>query len=444
MKILIAVHHFPPRYKGGAEWETHRRASALQARGHDVRVVSVERIDQGPETGVSWEDEVYEGVKVRRLSFKMAAAPDPFRWEYDNPWIGEHLRQMMTEDRPDVFHLISGYLMSGRAILTARALDIPTQVSLTDFWFLCRRITMLRSDGQLSTLPVSPAACARCLGEEKRRYRLPGKFAPGLMDAFWRLQKKEIGKFEARAEFLKKALNQVNGIISPSQFLRSVYIEWGVAPEKIFFARQGRDFPDLKTGMLGRKPSDKLRVGYLGQITHLKGVHVLVEAVKHLPGAPIEVWVHGDLAHFPDYVTHLRQLIGDDSRVNLAGPYNRKNELTSVLRNVDVVVVPSLWYENSPNVILEAFGHRAPVLTSAMGGMSELVQDGVNGLLFKLGDADSLARQLRRLVDEPELLPKLKAGIPRVKTVSEEMNQLETVYRQIAGGGPIQIDQLPQ
>ncbi|MBI3243381.1 MAG: glycosyltransferase family 4 protein [Chloroflexi bacterium] len=444
MKILMAVHHFPPRYKGGAEWETHRRANALQARGHQVRVVSVERIDAGPEQGVSWEDDEFDGVKVRRLSFKMAAAPDPFRWEYDNLWIGDHLSQLITEDRPDIFHLISGYLMSGRALLAARELGIPSLVSLTDFWFLCRRITMLRSDGSLSTLPISPMSCARCLGEEKRRYSLPNKFAPGLMDVFWQTQKKEIGQFEARMNFLKKALSQVNGVISPSRFLQSVYVDWGVPQEKIFFSRQGRDFPDLPTGALGKKPSDTLRVGYLGQVTHLKGVHVLIEAVKRLPNLPISLEVHGDLSHFPHYVSQLRQLIGNDSRIRLAGPYNRRSELTRVMQNLDVTVVPSLWYENSPNVILESFAHQTPVLASDMGGMSELVQEGVSGLLFKLGDAGDLARKLRWLLDEPDLLVKLRAGIRPTKTVAQEMDQLEAVYCQIVGGGPIQIDQLPQ
>jgi len=152
----------------------------LQARGHDVQVLCVERIDSGPAGGVAWQDDCYGGVRVRRLSFNLAAMPDPFVAEYDNAWIGHHLRAFLDDFRPDIFHLVGGYLISGRAIHVARDLGIPTVVSLMDFWFLCRRITALRSDDRLSTLPIQPQACARCLGEERRRFRWLGQVAPAL------------------------------------------------------------------------------------------------------------------------------------------------------------------------------------------------------------------------------------------------------------------------
>jgi glycosyltransferase involved in cell wall biosynthesis len=126
MKIAMAVHHFPPRYTGGAEWRAYRTAAALQARGHEVCVVCIERVDTGPDGSVAWEDDTYDGIAVRRLSFNLAAAPDSFRWEYDNPWIAQHLRELLSEHGPDVFHLIGGYLMSGRALRVAHRLGIPT------------------------------------------------------------------------------------------------------------------------------------------------------------------------------------------------------------------------------------------------------------------------------------------------------------------------------
>jgi glycosyltransferase involved in cell wall biosynthesis len=430
MRIVIAVHHFPPRYTGGAEWRAYRTAAALQARGHEVHVVCVERIDTGPDSGVAWEDDVYDGIAVRRLSFNLAAAPDPFRWEYDNLWIDHHLKEFLSERRPDVFHLIGGYLMSGRALRVAHQLDTSTVVTLTDFWFLCPRISMLRSNGQVSTLPINAVTCARCLGEEKRRYRLPGRVAPSLMNAFWRLRKTRIREVEARMAFLRQTLNQVNAIISPSQFLRSVFIEAGVEPERIIFSRQGRDFPDLTPQMLEKMPSSGLRVGYIGQIAWHKGIHVLFEAVRRMPGVPLTMRAYGDTTPFPEYTARLRRLVAGDKRLKLAGVYHRQ-EVSQVLRELDVIVVPSLWYENSPNAILEAFAHRTPVIASNLGGMAELVRDGENGLLFAPGDADDLARQLRRLLDDPSLLPTLRAGIGPVKGVAHEMDELEEIYRSV-------------
>jgi glycosyltransferase involved in cell wall biosynthesis len=441
MRIVIAVHHFPPRYTGGAEWRAYRTAAALQARGHEVRVVCVECIDAGPDGSVAWKDDVYDGIAVRRLSFSLAAAPDPFRWEYDNPWIGHHLQEFLSEHRPDVFHLIGGYLMSGRALRVAHQLNIPTVVTLTDFWFLCPRVSMLRSNGQVSTLPINAVTCARCLGEEKRRYRLPGRVAPSLMEAFWRLRKTRISNIEARMAFLRLTLNQVSAIISPSQFLRSIFVEAGVEPEQIIFSRQGRDFPDLVPEMLEKTPSSGLRVGYTGQIAWHKGIHVLFEAARRMPDIPLTMRAYGDITPFPEYTAYLHRIIAGDGRLELAGVY-RCREVSQVLRELDVIVVPSLWYENSPNAILEAFVHRTPVVASNLGGMAELVRDGENGLLFAPGDANDLARQLRRLLDDPSLLPTLRAGIGAVKSVAQEMDELEEIYQVVAKNGHYRTEEL--
>ncbi len=429
LKILLAVHHFPPRFTGGAEWRAYRTAAALQARGHQVQVVCIERINQGEGAELTWEDDVYNGINVRRLSFNLASAPDPFRWEYNNPWIGTHLAGIMKQYQPDVFHLIGGYLISGRPLQIARRMGLATVVTLTDFWFLCRRISMLRSDNQICSPPLDAVTCTRCLGEEQRRYRIPGKFTSSLMQTFWQLQKKSIGKLEERQTFLTQTLNEVSAIISPSQYLRSVFVEAGFAPDRITFSRQGRDFPNLTPELLTKTPSNRLRVGYIGQLVWHKGTHLLFQAVQQLPNAPLTVRAYGNPTQFPEYVANLRQLALKDSRLELAGSYPR-DQLAQVLRNLDVLVVPSLWGENSPNVILEAFAHHTPVIASNLGGMAELVQHEQNGLLFDLNDEASLARQLQRLITEPELLPKLRAGIKPVKSIAEEMQELETIYYQ--------------
>ena len=99
-----------------------------------------------------------------------------------------------------------------------------------------------------------------------------------------------------------------------------------------------------------------------------------------------------------------------------------------MLSEIDVLVVPSLWHENSPRVIQEAFAGKTPVIASHVGGISEFVKHEENGLLFERGNVNDLARQMRRVVDEPGLLENLVAGIPKVKTMEEEVNELESIY----------------
>ena len=430
MKILYAVHHFPPRYSGGAEWRAYRTAAAMQSRGHATCAVAVERIDAGPDLGLAWEEGVFEGVNVRRLSFNMGKAPDPERWEYDNPWIGDHLQGLFESWRPDVFHLIGGYLMTGSPLRAAQRMGIPTVLSLTDFWFLCKRISMLRSDGRVSALPVDPATCARCLAEDSRRYRLPGQYLPGIMELYWKAQTKRADLIQQRLDYLLETLNRVDAIISPSQFLHSFYVEAGVDPDRILFSRQGRDFPSLPKEETQRQASSLLRVGYIGQIAWHKGVHVLFEAVKNSPNLSLQVRAYGNESHFPDYAAHLRKIAAGDARLELAGVYER-HQVSRVYREMDVLVVPSVWYENSPNVILEAFAHRVPVIATDLGGMAELVRHEQNGLLFPIGDSAGLASQLRRLVEEPGLLASLQDGIPAVRTESEEMDELVAIYTSV-------------
>jgi glycosyltransferase involved in cell wall biosynthesis len=137
--------------------------------------------------------------------------------------------------------------------------------------------------------------------------------------------------------------------------------------------------------------------------------------------------IYGNLERFKPFVEDLRALAGGDGRIDFAGPFARE-EVGNVLSGMDVLVVPSRWYENGPGVIFEAFAAGIPVVATNLGGMSEFVRHERDGLLFGLEDHGGLARQLRRLVEEPGLLERLRAGIEPVKTVQENVDELEVMY----------------
>ncbi len=417
--------------------QAYRTAAALIARGHEVQVICVANPADDSPAGLTWRDDVYAGIPVRRLSFNMAAAPDPVRWEYDNLWIGEHLRNHFLAVRPDIFHLYGGYLISARPLLVAYELGIPSVVSLTEFWFLCRRFTMLRSDRTLSSPPLDPAVCARCIGEERRAYRLLGQLAPNVMQAYWRLRSDRVQQSKERTSFLLDALEKASVIVSQSRFVGDIFVKAGFPRERIHFCRQGQEFPHLEAEAPSKTPAHTLRVGYLGQVAWHKGVHVLVQAVRNISSANLTLQIYGDLGQEPAYVASLRHLVAGDPRIRLEGRIEHVG-ISQVYRELDVIVVPSLWYENSPNVIFEAFAHQTPVIAADLGGMAELVESGQNGLLFELGSATDLARQLRRLLDEPDLLAALRAGIGPVKSAGQEMDELEAIYATVARvGAPV-------
>ncbi len=431
MKIVLATHHFPPKYIAGAEKEAYQVAKGLAARGHTLDVVCVEDISHSSMDGLTWEDSIYDGLPVRRLSYDLRAAPDRSRWEYDNPWIGEHLEAFLDEKKPDLFFLVGGYLMTGSAVLAARRRKIPTVVELTDFWYLCPRINLLRSDGSLSTLPIQPARCARCLGEEKRRYRIPGQLAPGMMDAYWLRKGKAVHAIEQRTEYLRGALAGVDRMISASQFLKSVYVQAGFPDERIVTIRQGLELPAKRMLPAGKLVNEHLRLGYLGQFAPHKGVHLLVEAIRSIRSKRLELKLYGDIRAFPAYSASVISAMRGDKRMRWEGIFHGREELERILRELDVLVLPSTCYENSPTVILEAFSGRIPVIAANIGGMAELVQHERNGLLFEAGSATDLEKQIRRLLDEPELLKTLRQGIPAVKETSRQIDEIETLFLEL-------------
>jgi glycosyltransferase involved in cell wall biosynthesis len=99
------------------------------------------------------------------------------------------------------------------------------------------------------------------------------------------------------------------------------------------------------------------------------------------------------------------------------------------MAGVDWVVVPSIWWENSPLVIQEAFCHRRPVICSNIGGMAEKVDDRVNGLHFAVGDPAALAATLELAATRSGLLDELRAGIKAPPTVAETADACLKIYR---------------
>src|SRR5262249_8542607 len=128
------------------------------------------------------------------------------------------------------------------------------------------------------------------------------------------------------------------------------------------------------------------------------------------------LWIHGSNLElcpqaFQDKVAHL--LADLTSYITVCGQYEAP-QITRLMADFDWVVVPSIWWENSPLVIQEAFSRGRPVICSDIGGMAEKVSDGVDGLHFRVNDPFSLAETIRRAVSAPGLWETLHRGIPVV------------------------------
>jgi glycosyltransferase involved in cell wall biosynthesis len=161
-----------------------------------------------------------------------------------------------------------------------------------------------------------------------------------------------------------------------------------------------------------------------------KGIALLLEAFAGL-GDRASLHVHGSA--FTSRVSqNYRRRIRHPQAPNVVfhGAYDN-DRIDEILETLDVIVVPSLWYENSPLTIQEAFISGTPVITADVGGMAELVRDGVDGLHFRHGDAVDLRRKLLRIIDEPEILDRLRQGVPSVVGIERHANELRDRYQNL-------------
>ena len=175
-------------------------------------------------------------------------------------------------------------------------------------------------------------------------------------------------------------------------------------------------FPSVFPGLTRRPPDGPLRILYLGILLPHKGAHVLLTALRRMPPGRVQVSVYGaEVASRRDYADQLRRTAaGLDKRsvpVRFYGAYQRA-ELSDILAQHDVCVVPSIGEEPFSLVTREALRAGLPVLAARHGAVPEVIREGRNGLLFKPNDAEDLGGCLRRLVDEPWLLDQLRPPAP--------------------------------
>jgi glycosyltransferase involved in cell wall biosynthesis len=250
-----------------------------------------------------------------------------------------------------------------------------------------------------------------------------------------------------RLDAAKDAMSNVNLLVAPSASLAAECHRLGVAADRITVSDYGfvssrAPRPVLAgRGLLvgrgfdpGIAPSagGPLRIGYVGSLVWHKGVHVLIGALQRLGSERAQLSVHGDPAPDPGYAADLRAQSSGLS-VRFQGPFEPAHG-AEVYGNLDVLVVPSLWLENSPLVIHEALMAGVPVVGSEIGGIPGLIRHEVNGLLVQPGSVDALAGALDRLAADRGLLDRLRQAPHAVKSIEDDAAEWEARYAQVVAG----------
>ena len=448
LRVLHALHDFLPRHQAGSEIYAFELAKE-QSRRHDVFVAAAEYDPATPHGTLRWR--AFEGLPVIEIVNNWEF--DRFEESYSSARINRQLGHVLDATRPDVLHIHNLLNLSFDLPRIARERGIPSVATLHDYTLVCP------SGGQRVHVEeahvcaeIDAARCSRCFGSSpfhaqmvagrlsrRASARVAGQAAtllrrraPGLVQAAARRMDSglEPGDIRKRLACAMQVFENIDLCVAPSAALATEYARLGAAADRIrvsdygFRAEPGRP-------RAGR--SGPLRIGFVGTLVWHKGPHILLQAVRRLSGA-FELCVYGDPSVFPAYAASLKELAAG-LPVRFAGGFEH-SRVAEVYGGLDVLVVPSLWPENSPLVIHEAFMHGAAVVAARMGGIPGLVVDGQNGSLYDPPSPESLARALQQFVDDPALATRLAARSPAVKTIEEDARQWDKRYCEVIGRPP--------
>ncbi len=249
-------------------------------------------------------------------------------------------------------------------------------------------------------------------------------------------------EFKMRELFIKSHFALVDVFLTPSRFLRQRYVDWGIPEDKIFFLQNGR-VPQVEAAPRAvRNGESRTQFGYFGHINPYKGVLQLLQAMKMLGDdamGEIHLFLHGANLDMQtdEFKKSFQRLVAEcEDNVTLLPEY-KAHEIPSLMEAVDWVVLPSIWWENSPLVIQEAFMHKRPVICGNIGGMAEKVRDGVDGLHFRVGDPRDLASKMVLAARTPELWEKLRNGIEPVFSIEEATRTHVALYTALLERQPL-------
>ncbi len=455
MRVLLVTHDFLPRHKAGVEIHAFQTALGLREMGLDVRIFTTEKV-LSLRDGEVYEERV-EGIPVTRMVRNRMFRS--FRETWDFPPAEKAFQRILGEFRPEVVHFHHLLYLSLSLPGVARPAGAGVVYTLHDFWLQCRLMGQRLDPWGDVCGEVESSRCGACLlarppegaGPAKRAaaasmrilrsftgvdpaplarglaLRLGGKGEnpPPPRESFSRARVREAAlQVEERWKaVLERVVPNVELFLSPSRFLMGEMESFGIPAGKLRLFRLG--VPPMDVPKVPR--SGPVRFAYFGTVAPHKGVHLLLEAFRGLSGKA-ELTIHGGAPYHPGYARRVNRLCREVG-ARWTGAF-APERLPELLGRCDCLVVPSLWFENSPLTILQGRAAGIPAVVSGMGGMAELVEEG-GGWTFPPGDAGALGKLLAELAEGPERLEEEARRAPPVPALEENVRALHDLYHSL-------------
>ena len=399
MKILMVNKFLYPR--GGCETYMLQLAEELKAKGHEVEYFGMydEKNTVGNSLGLYTTNMDFHSKGAARFLY-------PFKIIYSTE-AQRKLGKVLDAFKPDVVHMNNiNFQLTPSVIYAVKKRNIPLVQTVHDYQMICPN-HLLYSFGE-----VKP--CERCIGGSKfhcAKYNcIHGSKAKSL-----------IGSIEAKLYEILKTYRKVDLYICPSKFLEEKLL----AASELYRGKTlaVHNFIEKKK-MPEKITPEKPYVAFASRLSKEKGVTLLYEAAKMLPEYSFLVagsGPDGDCLKEVPNITMKGFLTGD--------------ELTSLMANAKVMLLPSVWYENCPLSILETHSFGVPVITMNSGGMAELVEDGKTGVLIQEPTAEAVAEAIRRCFEDDAYYSVLKQNCETMRDkiigVSEYCDIVVSQYQEL-------------
>lgn len=450
MRILQVTHGFPPYNIGGSEVYAYNLCQKL-AKEHEVFVFYRVNDLHIKEYSVIHTNLDKLEIFTINNTFRLY---DSFEMTYKNNAIAEKFASILEQIRPDVVHIQHLLYLSTKLVKEIKKRRIPVIFTLHDYWLICPQGQLFKNGMEVCNGKDS-LECIDCVLYQlnikkyafnayyflkgivpERLIQLLKNIYLGYCRFFFLNQNKAINLIKERAAYIKSICSQVDLFISPSQFLKRRFIEFGISEDKIALLPYAFNLENFKNSQ--KITSDKLRFAFMGNLLPAKGTHILIKAFNKIKNANVELRIYGQASSYKgilgNYLRYLKK-IAKDRNIKFMGGFDNRN-IAKVFSEIDILVVPSVWYENSPLVIQEAFATQTPVIAANIGGIPELIDNGINGLLFNPNDTQDLYRKINSIIENPRLIEDLKQNIKSPKSIEENAKETENIYKALLNQCP--------
>lgn len=457
MRILLIGDN--PNLVGGVVNYTRPLAGELTKKGHEVYYFCSGSFNK--KYNLLFKSYIRKSKKDGYTVFELMNPPN-YAFNYDNleldiknDKLDRLFEKLLKEIKPDIVHIHEMIGLSVSTIKIIKKYNIPLYRTIHIYWHLCPKRVMIDSNGGLCEGPQDIDKCSMCIKQVSYKNSKIKIILKNIIDKN-KLISENIKKIKNKKEqktyidvnnyiltnknvdikyrnLLKYRLdenidllnNYFDKVICVSNDVKNTLTRFGVKSDKLLVQHIGSTI--AKNQIIRMKDTkDKIVFANIGGVNHYKGSEVLLKSFNNVDKSKYELKVFG--WYDEKYVNTIMNEC--DINVEFKGAY-KQSDLMELLKDVDVMILPSICKDTAPQTIFESFSCGIPIIASNAGGFPDFVENEFNGLLFEQGNIKELNQAINLIIENKDLISKYRSNIKKLKTIEQNADELINIYKTI-------------